>query len=66
VIENVLDIAAPAEKVFDFVVNIGNGPRWNPQILHAEMLAPEPIGVGTTIRVRSGRGVGDGLIKDTR
>jgi Polyketide cyclase / dehydrase and lipid transport len=65
-IENVLNIAAPAEKVFDFVVDVRNEPRWNPQMLHAEMLTPEPIGVGTTFRVRFGRGVGDGLINDTK
>ena len=65
-IENMLDIAAPAEKVFDFVVDVRNEPRWNPQMLHAEMLTPEPIGAGTTFRVRSGRGVGDGLTEDTR
>jgi hypothetical protein len=65
-IENVLEIAAPAEKVFDFVVDVRNGPRWNPQTLHAEMLTPKPIGVGTTFRVRFGCGVGDGLIMDTK
>jgi diacylglycerol O-acyltransferase len=65
-IENVLDIAAPAEKVFDFVVDVRNEPRWNPQMLNAEMLTPEPIGVGTTFRVRFGRGVGDGLINHTK
>jgi len=65
-IENVLNIAAPAEKVFDFVVDVRNEPRWNPQMLHAEMLSPEPIGVGTTFRVRFGRGVGDGLINHTK
>ena len=65
-IENVLDIAAPAETVFDFVVDVRNEPRWNPQMLHAEMLTPEPIGVGTTFRVRFGRGVGDALINDTK
>ncbi|HEX3195982.1 MAG TPA: CPBP family glutamic-type intramembrane protease [Propionibacteriaceae bacterium] len=65
-IENVLEIAAPAEKVFDFIVDVRNEPQWNPQMLHAEMLTPEPIGVGTTFRVRFGRVVGDGLIRDTK
>jgi hypothetical protein len=65
-IENVLNIAAPAEKVFDFVVDVRNEPRWNPQMLHAEMLTPDPIGVGTTFRVRFGRGMGDGLINYTK
>jgi hypothetical protein len=59
-IENVLEIAAPAEKVFDFVVDVLNEPRWNPQMLHAEILIPKLIGVGTTFRVRFGRGVGMG------
>jgi hypothetical protein len=40
-IENMLNIAAPAEKVFDFVVNVRNEPQWNPQMVHAEMLSPE-------------------------
>ena len=35
-IENVLDIAAPAEKVFDFVVDVRNEPRWNRQDLSDE------------------------------
>ena len=65
-IENMLDIATPAERVFDFVVDVRNEPRWNPQMLHAEMLTSEPLGVGTTFRVRFGRGVGDGLINDTK
>jgi hypothetical protein len=45
-IENMLNIAAPAEKVFDFVVDVRNEPHWNPQMVHAEMLSPEPVGVG--------------------
>jgi hypothetical protein len=64
-IENVRHIAASAEKVFDFVADVRSEPRWHPQILHGGC-PPEPIGVGTTFRVRSGRGVGNGLIKDTR
>jgi Wax ester synthase-like Acyl-CoA acyltransferase domain/Polyketide cyclase / dehydrase and lipid transport len=63
---NVIDIAAPREKVFDFVVDVRNEPRWNPQLLQAEMLTPEPIGVGTTFRVGFGRGVGEALIEDTK
>ena len=63
---NVIDIAAPAEKVFDFVVDVRNEQRWNPQLLQAEMLTPEPIGVGTTFRVRFGRGVGEALIEDIK
>src|SRR5215207_1716282 len=63
-VENVIEIAASAEKVFDFVVDVRNEPEWNPQMLHAEMLTPEPIGVGTRFRVTFGRGVGEALIED--
>jgi WS/DGAT/MGAT family acyltransferase len=66
VVENVINIAASAEKAFDFVVDVRNEPRWNPQLLHAEMLTPEPIGVGTTFLVKFGRGVGDAWIEDTK
>jgi diacylglycerol O-acyltransferase / wax synthase len=65
-IENVIEIAAPAEKVFDFVVDVRNEPQWNPQMLQAEMLTSEPIGAGTRFRVRFGRGVGEALIEDIR
>ncbi|HLM20874.1 MAG TPA: SRPBCC family protein [Propionibacteriaceae bacterium] len=65
-VENVIEIAASAEKVFDFVVDVRNEPQWNPQLLQAEMLTPEPIGVGTRFRVRFGRGVGEALIEDVR
>jgi hypothetical protein len=63
-IENVIEIAAPVEKVFDFVVDVPNEPQWNPQMLQAEMLTPEPIGAGTRFRVRFGRGVGEALIEE--
>ncbi|HEU4908028.1 MAG TPA: SRPBCC family protein, partial [Propionibacteriaceae bacterium] len=65
-VENVIDLAAAAEDVFDFVVDVRNEPRWNPQLLSAEMLTPEPIGVGTTFLVRFGRGVGNAWIEDTK
>jgi diacylglycerol O-acyltransferase / wax synthase len=65
-VTNVIDIAASAENVFDFVVDVRNEPRWNPQLLSAEMLTPEPIGVGTTFLVKFGRGVGNAWIEDTK
>jgi WS/DGAT/MGAT family acyltransferase len=65
-VENTIDITAAAEDVFDFVVDVRNEPRWNPQLLSAEMLTPEPIGVGTTFLVRFGRGVGNAWIEDTK
>lgn len=64
--ENTIDVAAPAEELFDLVVDVRNEPRWNPQMLHVDMLTTEPVGAGTTFRVKFGRGVGDALIEDTR
>ncbi|HEX3197900.1 MAG TPA: wax ester/triacylglycerol synthase domain-containing protein, partial [Propionibacteriaceae bacterium] len=65
-VENMIDIAAPAEEVFDFVVDVRNEPRWNPQLLHVQMLTPEPVGAGTRFRVIFGRGVGEVVIEDTK
>jgi hypothetical protein len=65
-IENMMDITAPAEKVFDFVVDIRNKPQWNPQLLQAELLTPEPIQEGTMFRAQFGRGVGEALIEDLK
>jgi diacylglycerol O-acyltransferase / wax synthase len=65
-VENMIDIAAPAEEVFDFVVDVRNEPRWNPQLLHVQMLTPEPVGAGTRFRVIFGRGVGEAVIEDTK
>jgi hypothetical protein len=46
-VEYLIEIAAPAGKVFDFVVDVRNEPQWNPQMLQVGMLTAEPIGVGT-------------------
>ena len=62
-LQNTIEVAVPAEKLFDFVVDVRNEPRWNPQMLDAQMLSPEPVGVGTTFRVTFGRGVGEALIQ---
>jgi hypothetical protein len=43
-LQNRIDVAVPAEKLFDFVVDVRNEPRWNPQMLDAQMLSPEPVG----------------------
>lgn len=65
-VENTIDIAAPAEELFDFVVDVRNEPRWNPQMLQVQMLTPEPVGAGTTFQVIFGRGVGEAVIEDTK
>jgi diacylglycerol O-acyltransferase len=65
-VENAIDIAAPAEEIFDVIVDVRNEPRWNPQMLRAQMVTPEPVAAGTTFRVTFGRGVGEALIEDTK
>jgi hypothetical protein len=64
-VENSIVIAAPAEKVFDYVTDVRREPEWNPQLRETEKLTPEPIGAGTKYRVRFGRGVGTAIIENT-
>jgi Polyketide cyclase / dehydrase and lipid transport len=64
-IENSIGIAAPAEKVFDYVTDVRREPEWNPQLREPEKLTPGPAGAGTRYRVRFGRGVGTAIIENT-
>jgi hypothetical protein len=42
-VDNAIDVGAPAEEIFDFVVDVRNEPRWSPQLLRAQMLTPQPL-----------------------
>ena len=64
-IENSIGIAAPAQKVFDYVTDVRREPEWNPQLREPEKLTPGPAGAGTRYRVRFGRGVGTAIIENT-
>jgi uncharacterized protein YndB with AHSA1/START domain len=64
-IENSIGIAAPLEKVFDYVTDVRREPEWNPQLREPEKLTRGPIGAGTRYRVRFGRGVGTAIIENT-
>ena len=55
VVENSIVIAAPAEKVFDYVTDVRR----------ERGLTPGPIGAGTRYRVRFGRGAGVAIIENT-
>jgi uncharacterized protein YndB with AHSA1/START domain len=46
-IEGEIVIDRPVEEVFDFVADERNEPRYNPRMVRAEQITPEPIGVGT-------------------
>jgi hypothetical protein len=43
-------INRPVEEVFDFVADERNEPRCNPGMLGAELLTPEPVGLGSRFR----------------
>jgi carbon monoxide dehydrogenase subunit G len=45
-------IARPLEEVFAFIEDARNRPRWDDSVDSEELTAPEPIGVGTTVRTR--------------
>jgi len=52
VIENVIEIARTPEDVFDYLSNLGNEVRWNPDCLSMEQLTDGPVGVGTRFRAK--------------
>ena len=64
-VDNSIGIAAPAEKVFDYVTDVRREPEWNPQLREPEKLTPGPVGAGTRYRVRFGRGMGTAIIENT-
>ncbi|HET7247443.1 MAG TPA: SRPBCC family protein [Streptosporangiaceae bacterium] len=64
-VDNSIGIAAPAEKVFDYVTDVRREPEWNPQLREPEKLTAGPVGAGTRYRVRFGRGVGTAIIENT-
>ena len=53
VIEGEIVIERPVTEVFDFVADERNEPSFNPRMVRAELLSPEPIGVGSQFRAES-------------
>ena len=51
-IENVIEIARTPEDVFDYLSDLGNEVRWNPDCLSMEQLTDGPVGVGTRFRAK--------------
>jgi hypothetical protein len=49
-IEGEIMINRPVEEVFDFVADERNEPRYNPRMVRAELLTPEPVGLGSRFR----------------
>ena len=50
-IEREIIVECPAGEVFDRLVRIEDLPRWQPAIVDAAITSPEPVGVGSTIRL---------------
>lgn len=46
-LETLTDMRAPASKVFEFVADNTNAPRWQSGIDEIRRITPGPIGVGT-------------------
>lgn len=44
------------EEVFDFLVDLRNAPRWEPNCQEVEKTSDGPIGKGTTFRAKKGMG----------
>jgi uncharacterized protein YndB with AHSA1/START domain len=51
-IENTIEIARPLEDVFDYLSDLGNEVRWNPDCLSMEQLTDGAVGVGTRFRAK--------------
>ena len=49
-VEGEIVILRPVEEVFDFVADERNEPRYNPRMVHAELLSEGPIGLGARFR----------------
>lgn len=43
-------IDAPVDVVFDLVADERNEPAYNPELISAELLGPEPVGAGSRFR----------------
>ena len=55
----VTDIAATPSEVFGVIADFERGPRWQPNMRSARWTSPAPRGVGSTLRARRARRVGE-------
>lgn len=45
-------IARPLDEVFAFVADVRDRPSWDESVDSEELTSPEPIGAGSTVRMR--------------
>jgi carbon monoxide dehydrogenase subunit G len=55
-VDRSIDVARPAQTVFDRLTRIEDLPRWQPAVLEAELTSPGPMAVGSTARMVVGVG----------
>jgi hypothetical protein len=50
-VDREIDVARPAEAVFERLTRIEDLPRWQPAIIEAALTSPGPMDVGSAIRI---------------
>jgi uncharacterized protein YndB with AHSA1/START domain len=53
--EATIDVAAPAQRVFDIYAAVERWPDWTTSVTSVERLDPGPLRVGSRIRIRQSR-----------
>lgn len=46
--ERTAEVDAPTDRVYAFLVDVGNLPRWMSGVMRAELTSPGPLAVGST------------------
>jgi hypothetical protein len=50
IIQEIIEIKRPINKVFDYVADAKSWPKWHLTMLEADQTSPRQIGIGTTFR----------------
>jgi uncharacterized protein YndB with AHSA1/START domain len=50
-VDREIEVARPADAVFERLIRIEDLPRWQPAIVEAALTSPAPIGAGSTARI---------------
>ena len=46
-----ITVARRPEEVFDYLARFSSAAEWDPSVVDAEMLTPEPVGIGSEFRL---------------